>query len=502
MSLTARIARHSGIYVVANVLQRGTAFVLVPLYTYVLTPAEYGTIAIVTAMASVLTILLPISLQGAITRFYFEYRDQPDDLRTFWGTVLTFMFLSCGLLGLALLALGRPLFDWALGDVAFWPFVAIGIAAAMAQPFFQIVQTVFQTREQPLHYAAISIAHFLLTLLLTIYLILGAGWGAVGPLFAMLVSTVLLAIVGLVALRRNFRVSLHPPYVRRALVYVLPQIPHGLSSLALTTTDRFLLNGLIGLAAAGIYNVAVLFSLALDTICQSVNKAYAPMSMRIMHAADPQELAQLRDAGLAMIAGFCVIGAGLTIFSNEIVALIAGDAFAGAAAYVPFLAFAGVAGGIHVVLFNVLFFDHAGTRYIPVPTIIGGAASVLFNYLLIIRMGPLGAAIATLAAQLVMTFTTGFIAARFERVRWPYLRFAILFAAAASLSSALAWLPHFGLIGNAALRVAGAVAMVSMLSWLAWGSPLRLFRIGLSIGASGGRLVLARRRIDVPDRQI
>jgi len=492
MSLTVRIARHSGIYVVANVLQRGTAFVLLPLYTHVLTPAEYGTIAIVTALAGILAVLLPISINGAITRFYFEYREEPEQLRSFWGAILAFMLLSCGLFGLLLLVFGGAFFEWALGDVAFWPFVAIGIATAMAQPFFQTVQTIFQTREQPLHYAAVSGGHFLLTLLLTIYLILGEGWGAAGPLFAMFVSSILFAAGGLYALRRNFRLSLHPAYLRAALAYVLPQIPHGLSSLALTTTDRFLLNGLVSLAAVGIYNIAALFSLAVDLICQSVNKAFMPMSMRVMQSADPAELAQLRDAGLAMVASFCVIGASLTVFSNEIVGFIAGVAFAGAATYVPFLAFAGVAGGINYVLVNVLFFERAAAKYIPVPTITGGIASIVLNYILIVRLGPLGAAIGTMAAQLVMTLATGLIAARFEHVRWPYGRFAILFVVAFGTAAALAWFAPFGSLGNLALRAGGLFLIVMLLSGIAWSAPLKLLRFGLSLGGAGHRFLVAR----------
>ncbi len=481
MSLIARLGRHSAIYTIAGTLQRGTAFVLLPLYTHVLTPAEYGTIAIITALNGVLVILLPLALHGAIMRFYFEYRSQPETLREFWGTILVFMFLCCVVLGGLLLAFGAPLFGALLGDIAFWPYVVIGIATSMVQPFFQVVQTIFQAREQPIRFAVVSVGHFAATLVLTIALILWWSWGAVGPLFAMLVSSTIFSVGGLVLLRRDFRLCLRRDFLRMALPYVLPQIPHGLSASLLTATDRFLLNGLVGLAAAGIYSIAALFSVAVDLICHSVNRAYAPIAMRVMQSGDPGELAHLKEAGTLLIALFILLGSTLTIFSNEITGLFIGEAFAGVTAYVPFLAFAGVASGIYYVLVNILFFDRSATKYIPIGTGIGAVASVGLNYTLIMAHGAMGAAIATLSAQLILTVTIGLIGRRFEMIRWDYPLFALAYALAFAWSLGLAEFRAFGLFGDSLIRLGGWLLLGGLTSMIFWRDPFRLPRLAAGI---------------------
>ena len=43
----------AGLYIVADVLQKGLAFILIPLYTFFLTPADYGILSITMAFSGV-----------------------------------------------------------------------------------------------------------------------------------------------------------------------------------------------------------------------------------------------------------------------------------------------------------------------------------------------------------------------------------------------------------------------------------------------------------------
>lgn len=477
MSLGARLARHSGVYTVANLLQRGTAFLLVPLYTHVMTPAEYGTLAVITALNGILVVLLPLSIHGAVTRFYFEYRDQPQVLHEFWGTVLAVMLVCCATLAALLLLFSAPLFDLLLGDVAFWPYVVLGIATSAVQPFFQMALTILQTRGQPVRYGLLSLGHFLVTMGLTLFLVLGLRWGPTGPLLALAVSSGLFALIGLGLLRNQFRLCFRADFARAAILYTVPHIPHGISSQLLVTTDRLLLNGLVSLATTGVYNIAALFTVAIDLLCQSVNRAYVPLSMAALKDRDPASLEELRQSGKTMVAGFVLIGATATIFCNEIIALAVGEAFQGAAAFVPFLAFAGVAGGIYYVLVNILFFDRHGNNFIPLGTAIGAAASIGLNFVMIRAYGAAGAAVATLGAQITTTIVIGAIGYRYELVRWSYGLFAVLFGLGFAASLALATMPSFGLVETFLARIAGWLALTALLSFATWRDPLYLIRL-------------------------
>ena len=102
------LGTNSAIYTATNFLQKGTAFLLLPLYTLYLDPAAYGVLAIVTAINGFLSLAFTLNLMSAVTRFYFEYRDQPAMLAEFWGSVLTFVMLLS-------VVLGRSCCWWASG---------------------------------------------------------------------------------------------------------------------------------------------------------------------------------------------------------------------------------------------------------------------------------------------------------------------------------------------------------------------------------------------------
>jgi O-antigen/teichoic acid export membrane protein len=130
------LGTNSAIYAATTLVQKGAAFLLMPLYTLYLEPAAFGVIAIVTAVNGFLTIAFTLGLTGAVTRFYFEYQEQPEQLAEFWGSVLTLVIVMSTLLAGALLLIGEHLLRPVLGGVPFWPYVHhdVPVGAAGTQP--------------------------------------------------------------------------------------------------------------------------------------------------------------------------------------------------------------------------------------------------------------------------------------------------------------------------------------------------------------------------------
>ena len=92
---------------VGSALQRGIAFLLLPLYTRALTPAQYGTLSVLLAVTSAAGIVFAFGLDMGLFRSFFLHAE--DRRRVFVGSV------------------------WRLLMVA--PFVASIVCAAIAAPF-------------------------------------------------------------------------------------------------------------------------------------------------------------------------------------------------------------------------------------------------------------------------------------------------------------------------------------------------------------------------------
>jgi O-antigen/teichoic acid export membrane protein len=468
------LGANSAIYVATNLLQKCATFLLMPLYTRYLDPTAYGTFAIVTAVNGFLSIAFTLGLTAAVTRFYFEYQEDPATLAQFWGSILTFiMLLSVGL-GAVLLLVGEQLLRPFIGNVAFWPYVALGVITTFFQPFFSAFLMLLQTRNQATRYAVISLANFLVTTGLTVTFVVVLRWGATGALLATMITAVTFFGLSLYLLRSQLTFGLKWQLLREAFAYSLPQVPHSLASQTTAMADRLILNSKLGSAAAGLYSVGGMISMAVEVAAFGVNRAYVPLSMSALKSGDLLQLARLRVIGSLVVGGFCLVGAGISVFGPEIVRLLAAPAFAGAAAVIPLLIFVGVGSAIYYVLVSVLFFDRKAVKLLPLCTLSAALLNVGLAMLLIPAFGLMGAAVASLLAQVLATILVAVIGRRFDPVRWDYGRYVVAFISSLAAGFWLSRLTAGGTILLIAIKLGCLLVLAALLGAILWGRPFIL----------------------------
>jgi O-antigen/teichoic acid export membrane protein len=469
-----QLGTNSVIFVITNVTQKAAMFLLMPLYTLFLDPAAFGVLAIVTAINGFLSIAFTLGLTGAVTRYYFEYRDQPAILAEFWGSILSVVMITSVVLGAVMLLAGQYLLAPFVGDVDFWPYVAIGVVTTVFQPYFLTILSVLQARNQAMRYAVLSLANFALTTALTVALVVFLRRGVVGALTATLVSAVIFLFVSAYLMRGEVRLCLRWAHLREALAYSVPLVPHSVASQLTAMSDRLIVNARLGTSFAGLYSVGAMVAMGIEVAAYGVNKAYYPLSMQAMKSRDSGELAQLRAIGALVVAGFSMLAAGVGIFAPEILWLLAAPAFAPAARVVPVLVFSGVASAIYYVLVNALFYERTATRLVPLGTLCGGASSVLLALTLVPWFGMLGAAVANLLSQVLATLAVALLARRFDPVRWDYGRYALAFAGGLACSLLGARLETVSPLLTILLKLCLLSVLALFMGAMLWRRPLIL----------------------------
>jgi len=478
MSLIQRLGKSSVIYTITTILQNGVAFFLLPLYTRYLTPNDYGILAVVSSINGFLTIFLMLSLHGAMTRFYFDYRFEPEKLKAFWGTILTFILIfSMGAGGLLIL-FGQILFKPIIGEIPFWPFVALGIGVVMFQPFFTIYLSLLQTREEAGKYAIFSFSQFMINLALVITLVVFIGWGAEGPLAASLMTAVLFFGISIYGLREDIRFGLNRVYLKEALRYSLPLVPHSLASQISNATGKLFLNYLVNTGSAGLYNVGFMFGSIVGVVSDGINKAYVPVSMGILSTNKQEELDHLKNIVLFLVVMYCLLGTLISLFSKEAIFILTTEAFYKSYVIAPFLAFYFVLGGIYYVLVNILFFVKRATKFVAIGTGIGAVSNILLSWLLIPRYGLVGAAAATMFAQVIGTVFIGFIGRAFEIIHWDYRRFISIFILSAIFSFSVIILKGLNPWPFIGIKALAFLVLFFLLNFVAWGDPFFLMTHG------------------------
>jgi len=90
----SKVLINSALYTFNSILIKALGFLLLPVYTYFLTPKDYGITNLIAGFTSVASFIVAFSLYSAVTRFYADYKSDRDRLKRFYGTVLTFVSLS------------------------------------------------------------------------------------------------------------------------------------------------------------------------------------------------------------------------------------------------------------------------------------------------------------------------------------------------------------------------------------------------------------------------
>jgi len=89
-----RIIGHGGIYLLGSLLARAVSFIMLPIYTRNLTPADYGVIELLSMIIDLVGLLLSLRIGQSIYRYYFKYEDEAERKQVLFSAYATTMITS------------------------------------------------------------------------------------------------------------------------------------------------------------------------------------------------------------------------------------------------------------------------------------------------------------------------------------------------------------------------------------------------------------------------
>ena len=454
----------SAVYGLGSVLIRGLAFLLLPLYTRYLSPAEYGIVALTVTCTVVLGLLYPLGLRGALSRTYYA-GGSDEERKERIGTLWIAMVLSAAAMALLLDRVGPSLAAAVLPEVPFHPYLRLAVWTAFLGVLGVTPLVLLQAQERALAYVLLTMWTAVATTGVTVWLVVRGG-GAEGYLRGALIGAGLAAVPYLALtmgqIRPVFRWSVLVP----ALAFSLPLVPHALAGWALEMSDRAILTRLIPLRDVGVYSLGYQLGAAMGLLTTAFNAAWVPFLFGTLK--DEGEAAHPRLARLVTYYGvaLCFIGLGWSLLVEHAITLIAGPEFRAAYRITPWVVGGYVFSGLYLIPTNLLFWRQR-TRVIPLVTLAAGAANIGLNLWLVPRYGAIAAAWSTLAAYAILLVLTWWSAERLHPFPYEYRRLGLMVGLALALFLTGRFLPF----SSPALEVAGRVLL-----WLAF--PFGLFVLG------------------------
>ncbi len=409
---------NSTIYIAGNLLVRGISFLLIPVYTSVLTPEDYGILAVTTTVGALLTVVLGLALEGAITQLYFQYESE-DERRSLYGSLLAFWLIVPGLVTLALDALGQVgWFDFS-PNIPFQPYLRLALWTSYLSIFVNMPMVIYMTRQQPIRAISLSIFQSLITIGITLYLVVILKRKVIGSLQAALLASMLVAIVSIFLTVRMSSRSLSWSKLRCALGFSVPLVPHLGANWALNLSDRFILERNVSTSQLGLYSLGYQFGFLISIFSGALNNAFFPL----VNAQLSNETTRHRVPilGTYALLGIVFVGLGVGLFGGDAIRLLTPDEFHGAASVIPWLAIAYVFQGIYYIWSRGTWVSMR-TRWVPVLTMLVAGLNVGLNLWLVPRWGIVAAAFDTAVAFGIMALLHGYLAYRLYPIAWEYGR--------------------------------------------------------------------------------
>ncbi|MBS9404058.1 oligosaccharide flippase family protein [Halomonas sp. TRM85114] len=403
------------IYLFSNILNAAIPFLILPILTRNLEPSEYGQVAMFQTLIAALTAFVGLNAMNAATRKYYDDINQ-EELAKYIGACLQILAVS-GLLVLGLLYALGPWIAPSLGISTFWVLMAVLVAAGNFVMRLRLGQ--WQVRKKPLHFGAMQISMSLINALLSIYLVVVISMGPEGRMTGQLVAPLLIGLLGLVLLYRDGLVSLgwHTRYIKDALAFGVPLIPHVGGIFLLTTVDRFFVNKYLGLEAAGVYMVAVQLAMAMGICFDAFNKAYVPWLFERLKRDDPAQKRRIVKGtyGYFVLAAFMALLAFL--LGPYVVVWMAGERYAEAGSVLGLLAIGQAFQGMYLMVTNYIFYAKRTGR-LSLATIGSGLFNIALMMLLTPIFGLHGAAAAFAIAMGVRFLATWFVSHKSHPMPW------------------------------------------------------------------------------------
>ena len=468
-TLAVRILHASSVYGLANLGIRALNFLLLPLYTRFLSPADYGVIALAETLAAVFAAIIGLGFDASIQRLYFQHVD--DEAGVFAGYVGSALKFALAVQGI-FIALVLTFGPWLQrvfvpGSSVPYRYFALAMVTATAMLFFNYRLVLYQAEHRPWAYAVLAVLSFALTAALCVSLVVFARRGVMGMLAGKLIAALFCLAVALFLARPAFRTTFRWTYARQTLAVGLPLVPHLLMALGLVTADRFILAHYRDLREVGLYAVAYTLGMIMSLITMSLNQAWAPLYYEVASRGEEarQVLGQLCSG---LIIGLTAIACFGALIAQDFVARFLDHRYAAAGRVVPWIIGAYLAHSLFS-MFGIACMQARRTTLIMAASFVALAANTVLNFALIPHWGMYGAAYATLVAYVIEAVVMYVMAQRAYPLRYDLPR---TFAAVAVFVIALsATQVHWNPQHRPMIMGVLAVACLSFLALMGFSHP-------------------------------
>lgn len=366
-------------------------FFMVPLYTNVLVPAEYGEIDLILSVAGVISPFLACGIHEGIMRFSL---DKGADRK---------LVLS---IGMRVFSISSIILLTICPVLRLIPIISDEIWFLYFYCFLNEMMTIFlcyiRGKDDVKLYAFLGFISAFLTALLNIIFLLVLHWGVFGYKASMLLSPVITTLLAVILGKLYTDFSLckwNKSLAKEMMQYSIILIPNAILWWCINASDRFFVSYMCGTAENGIYAVAYKIPTLLNTVASIFMQAWQMSAIKEHEEGEKTDFSNHIYSMLTFFMAFVTLG--LILINRFVLSIYVGVEYQSAWIYSPVLMIAFFAGSLGTFWGSFYIASKNMKRYLY-SAMAGAVVNIVLNLSLIYIMGTIGAAIATLVSYFVV----------------------------------------------------------------------------------------------------
>ena len=293
------------IFAIGNFGTKLISFFLVPIYTYTLSVADYGTADLVTTVSFVMAPMLTLNVSDAVLRFPLDKKGNDNQILTVGIIALIFAHLA----GLFMIPLAKQFANTADFAILMYLYCVTSATSSMMQAFLRGLEKLRQ-------FAFSNILCTACTAGLNILFLVTFKWGVSGYLLAYVLAFVVTTLYSVFAsglFGRLRYLSFDKKLFMEMFKYAIVLMPSTFMWWIINSSSRVIVTAMLGAAANGILAVAYKIPSIISVIANTFTQAWSYSAIREDDSDDRDQFTSnvfdklMLSAGLLTLALMMVI---------------------------------------------------------------------------------------------------------------------------------------------------------------------------------------------------
>ncbi|MEO8398503.1 MAG: oligosaccharide flippase family protein [Ignavibacteriaceae bacterium] len=424
-----QLTKDTAVYGISTMLGRFLNFILVPFYTHVFLPAEYGVIGLVYLFMALMNIVFLYGMDSAYLKFQGMQeaeKKSKDNFSTPFISVLLTSFLFCVLI----ILFKEPIFKVLEVPIEF-SYLAYYVAGILFLDAVAVIPfIVLRLERKAKTFAVFRVLNILMNIFLNVYLIVFLKLGIEAVFISNLCASALSIFLLFPEIFKKLKIKFDFILFKKFLKFGLPYLPAGLAAMVIQVIDRYILQAMTDLDTLGIYTANYKLGIFMMLFVNMFQFAWQPFFLQNAKEKNAKEIFA------KVLTYFTIIGSViliiLSLFIDDIIKIeffgrtLIGNLYWGGVDIVPIILLAYLFNGMYIIFLAGIYIKEKSS-YAPLITGLGALVNVIVNILLIPLMGIMGAAFATLAAYLTLAVGMFVVTQKFYRIEYEKWKITKIF---------------------------------------------------------------------------